>query len=174
MNHILHGVSKVKTKVCTGCGVEKPLTEFYNSKYTKDGKTYKCKECRKKYNAWFRKTPVGICQQIKGRNGYFKDHPFIISQDEFVEWYENEPRICAYCGIKEEELYLLDKIVGGRFQRLTVDCKDNEVGYVKGNLVLACDKCNVMKGDILTYEDMKYVGEHFVKPKWEAVKRKGI
>jgi len=167
-------VKHLETKVCTGCGIEKPLSDFYNSKSTKDGKTYKCKDCRKKYNAWFRSTPEGICQQIKGRNGFFKDHPFVITQEEFVEWYKNTPRECVYCGIKESELYLWKEIVGGRFKRLTVDCADNDKGYVKGNLVLACDKCNVMKGDVLTYDDMLYVGQRFVRPKWEAVKERSV
>jgi hypothetical protein len=32
-------------KVCTKCKIEKPLSEFHNSKSAKDGKTGKCKKC---------------------------------------------------------------------------------------------------------------------------------
>lgn len=44
----------MKTKICTKCNNEKPLSDFHNDKYTKDGKTAWCKKCRnehlKKYN----------------------------------------------------------------------------------------------------------------------------
>ena len=36
-------------KVCTKCGVWKPMEEFGNDKYTKDGKCFSCKECQKKH-----------------------------------------------------------------------------------------------------------------------------
>ena len=35
------------TKVCTRCGQEKPLEEFYKSAYTKDGYRPHCIECAK-------------------------------------------------------------------------------------------------------------------------------
>lgn len=35
------------TKVCTKCGIEKPFSEFYNNRASKDGKTTRCKECEK-------------------------------------------------------------------------------------------------------------------------------
>lgn len=42
------------TKKCSKCGVEKALCGFYNSKSTKDGKTYECKECTKQQNKAYR------------------------------------------------------------------------------------------------------------------------
>jgi len=36
-------------KACTRCGVERPLTEFYKRKETKDGRTSHCKQCRNEY-----------------------------------------------------------------------------------------------------------------------------
>tara|TARA_R110002074_G_scaffold26105_1_gene77056 strand:+ start:41 stop:727 length:687 start_codon:yes stop_codon:yes gene_type:complete len=42
------------TKVCSKCGVEKALCEFYNNKNTKDGKSYECKECIKQQNKIYR------------------------------------------------------------------------------------------------------------------------
>lgn len=35
------------TKLCSKCGVEKDVGEFYKSKVTKDGYMYHCKECHK-------------------------------------------------------------------------------------------------------------------------------
>ena len=36
-----------KTKVCSKCGRELPLSEFYKDKSRKDGVRYMCKSCRK-------------------------------------------------------------------------------------------------------------------------------
>ena len=43
-------------KKCKQCKEEKDLNEFYESKYTKDGVTNPCKECRKKYAKLHRST----------------------------------------------------------------------------------------------------------------------
>lgn len=34
-------------KKCSGCGAEKPVSEFYSHPQTKDGLTSKCKDCIK-------------------------------------------------------------------------------------------------------------------------------
>lgn len=40
-------------KICQKCGKEKPLTEFYNHKKSKDGKTSQCKKCMDDYHAQY-------------------------------------------------------------------------------------------------------------------------
>lgn len=40
----------ITMKQCYHCGVEKPITEFYDSKRSLDGKLSWCKECMKEYN----------------------------------------------------------------------------------------------------------------------------
>ena len=166
-------------KQCTNCGETKPLTEFGKHRLSKDGHAYRCKECARKHSKEYRKTPAGIYQLIKGRNTFRRNHPnqFLlpkpvkITQEEFIEWYENEVKVCRYCDLTEDEAKKFITFCSGRFGRLTIDCKDNDLGYVKGNLVLACYKCNITKNDMLTYEEMLYVGHNFIKPKW-AKRRK--
>jgi hypothetical protein len=41
----------MKTKKCTKCGIEKPLTEFSKDKNRKDGRRSHCKACIAQYNA---------------------------------------------------------------------------------------------------------------------------
>lgn len=36
-------------KICTKCGIEKPISEFYKDKYHKDGLRSSCKECDRKF-----------------------------------------------------------------------------------------------------------------------------
>lgn len=42
------------TKICSKCGRELPLTEYYKSKWNKDGFQNYCKECCKQHNKQFR------------------------------------------------------------------------------------------------------------------------
>lgn len=42
-------------KKCTKCGVEKNLEEFHRNKKSKDGRTFKCKECVRFYSKSYRK-----------------------------------------------------------------------------------------------------------------------
>lgn len=42
-------MEEIKTKVCTKCGKELPLSEFSSKKGTPDGLSYQCKECTREY-----------------------------------------------------------------------------------------------------------------------------
>ena len=78
------------------------------------------------------------------------------------------PQVCHYCDLPKKYLKAFMQAYKSRWFRLTIDCKDNEAGYISGNLVLACDKCNSIKSNILSYEDMKFIGQTFIKPIWHA------
>jgi len=168
----------MQTKICSKCKKEKPITEFGHHSQTKSGISSHCLQCKRDASARNRKTPAGIYNSIKGRQTWLHLHhdsrakPFLITKEEFIDWYVNEPKICAYCYLPEEHLTLLAKKYGSRWKRLTVDCKDNDLGYVDGNLVLACDKCNITKNNMLTYEEMVFVGKNFIKPKWVSLLEK--
>ena len=53
----------MKTKVCTKCGGEKPLSEYYGAKSNRDGITGSCKRCfmdsRKSNRKNWKSTPKG-------------------------------------------------------------------------------------------------------------------
>jgi len=162
----------MRTKTCTKCGIEKPITEFSKHKGLKDGYSYWCLKCNRDRTRIYRQTPSGIYTGIKGLQKFHNRKPVTLSRDEFVKWYNSQPQVCHYCGIHKDDLPLFAEKYHSRYSRLTVDCKDNEVGYVLGNIVLACDKCNITKNNMLTYEEMLYVGQNFIKPKWEKLKPK--
>lgn len=68
---------EIKTKKCTKCGLELPLSEFVRSAKTKDGYQHVCKKCRadKRYKAQGRDarladfTPRDLMRELKMR-GY--------------------------------------------------------------------------------------------------------
>lgn len=164
---------KTITKVCSNCNQEKSLSEFSNSKSTKDGKMYVCKKCNREINHEWRKTPSGIYTLIKSRQRHYEKtynnrcKPFNLKRKTFITWYNETPKTCHYCGLPEEHL---KNIHGGhldRVNRLTVDCIDNEVGYEINNIVLACNRCNLIKSNVFSYDEMREIGEKYLKPKWE-------
>lgn len=156
-------------KACTKCGETKPLTEFYSHKLTKDGLSVWCKECHRNNYQEYMKTASGVYTSIKGRLTYYKTKPLIIDREDFIKWYNSEPKICVYCDIPEEKLKRLGDSYNNKAHRLTVDCVENDLGYISGNLVLACLRCNSIKSDFFSHEEMRALSQQFIKPKWMAI-----
>ncbi len=169
-------------KACTLCGVEKPLEGFSKHRHSPDGHAYQCKECNRIRSRIFRKTASGIYTQIKSRLKFSKEHlerrgtakTISVSREDFVLWYNNELKICAYCSIPEEKLAQWNDSHNNKVFRLTVDCMDNEIGYSGGNLVLSCLRCNGIKSDIFDHENMREIGQRYVRPIWEKAVTKVI
>ena len=113
--------------------------------------------------------------RLKG--GCKKRNLFLCTKEEFLKWYTRTLKVCEYCGIPEEILERITdekKAFGKRW--LTIDRKDNAVGYVPENMCLACMRCNYVKSSVLTYNEMKEIGEMYIKPKWrrETALLKGV
>lgn len=170
----------ITSKVCSKCGEEKPVTEFSSSAPNKDGYNSWCKQCCRDSSKRWRETSSGIYSQIKGQIKFTKKHggerdwrgylrsprkDLLCTQDEFVEWYKFQPKICAYCGILEDELNSVDDVWNRRLTRLSVDAIDNSKGYFIGNMVLSCGRCNVTKSDFFTHDEMLEIGK-IIKEHW--------
>lgn len=157
------------TKKCTRCDRLLPLTAFGKHRLSHDGHAWQCKECNKQRAREWAKTPMGIYSHLKGLNKYYNRRPVVISKEDFVEWYVAQPKFCAYCDIPEELVWIMREYYGVHADRLTIDCMDNSTSYVKGNLVLSCMNCNRMKSKVLTFDEMRDVGQKYIKPKWMEI-----
>jgi len=158
------------TKECTKCGVVKPLSLFSKHRLSKDGYAYQCKECgNKRAKAW-RSTPAGIYTQIKGQAFWHGIKPFLLEKDVFISWYGSQEKKCVYCDLSEKDLWVWRDYFKSNSNRLTIDCKHNLLGYQLENIVLACERCNLMKGNLLSFSQMKEIGQRYVKPIWEKIK----
>ena len=69
-----------------------------------------------------------------------------ITRDEFVRWLEESPQVCYYCKRPVKR--------GIGMSKRTIDRKDCKKGYCLSNIVIACSRCNMMKGNWLTAEQM--------------------
>jgi len=66
----------------------------------------------------------------------------LLSRAAFNKWYSAQEKNCYYCNTP--------LIKGGlTLDAQTIDRKDNNNGYLIDNMVLACRRCNIIKGNWL-------------------------
>ena len=158
----------MRTKTCSKCKREQPIINFGKHRGTKDGLDLWCKDCTRKHGEQYRKTPRGVYTNLKGRITHREKRKLYFTIDEFVGWYNAQPKICVYCGLTEEEfIKAFQPHYKRKMKRLTVDRKNNEEGYALDNIVLACHRCNSIKSDWFTYDEMKEVAKKYIIPRIE-------
>jgi len=113
-------------KICTNCGEEKELTEFFNRRFVKDKKNSHCKECEKiQIQIWRKNNPEK--NAAINRRGYLK-HNYGITEEQYDELLDRQDRRCFICERHEREFT----------KRLCVD-HNHTTGEIRGAL---CTYCN--------------------------------
>lgn len=86
-----------------------------------------------------------------------KGYEFVLTKEQFKEITSQN---CHYCGC--EPKHKVDRPLNGKPTRYNgdyiyngIDRKDNLKGYILENSIPCCKNCNSMKGDFLTYDEMK-------------------
>lgn len=150
-------------KECSQCLRTLSLDRFSRSLHLRTKLRSYCKDCSKKYRgnpthqtrSWWR-------VKRENRLRFGKE----ITKEEFEHWYADQVLRCFYCGITQEEIkndplrkghYHQGK--GMQIDRLTIDRKDNNLGYIPENMVFCCFLCNRMKGDIFSDKEATILGE---------------
>lgn len=139
--------------------------------------TYSRSEARKEYERnWYQgnrdkilqmqklkdESPIRKYQKLKA-NAKKRGKEFFLLQEDFINWYGDQLRYCHYCEAPEE--ILAEWVRGFSRPFLTVDRKDNNVGYVIDNIVLCCGMCNTIKGSVFTYYEMMDIAKTHLRPK---------
>lgn len=88
--------------------------------------------------------------------------PFTVNKQSFVEWLNLQSRKCYYCGVEES---ILSSNKDRKQKKLTVDRKDNSIGYVEDNLCLACFRCNNLKSNFFTSEEWMEIATKIIRPR---------
>lgn len=85
------------------------------------------------------------------------------TREDFISWYEDELKVCCYCGCTVDELQLFydlnnskRKITRGK--SLEIERKKDEP-YSPDNCKLSCYWCNNAKSDVFTFEEFQQIGE---------------
>lgn len=119
-------------KKCSVCKTDQPLSNFYNSKSSKDGKGYRCKPCdAKARKKWSENNPERSHRSQRGRN---LKHKYGITLEDYESLLKKQDYSCAICGTKENTaLYGHNETLN-----FSVDhC--HSTGRVRG---LLCNQCN--------------------------------
>ena len=130
-----------ETRICTKCGLTKPLSDFYKNKSKSTGYEAACKICHRsqvrenelknheKYKAYHR--DYYRKNKEKHRNNHLKAR-YGIDSDHWQNLFDSQKGCCAACGIHQSKL------------RRTLDTDHNHfTGEVRG---LLCSRCNVLIG----------------------------
>ena len=179
----------METKICSGCGKEKLPNEFYRKERGKHGRRARCIACQKirraRYHAEnregenaknqeyrlknialdrarkraYNRSPAGIYHRLVYRCKKRSRHKVYIGKGEFVEWYNQTPKICTYCGLPQEKLPQLNDRWNKNTARLTIDRIDSKCEYELGNICLSCMRCNSIKNDFFTHAEMLVIGD---------------
>jgi hypothetical protein len=132
------------TKVCTKCQERKPITDYHNSKRSKDGLFWHCKICcRKRHTDWAennREHMKEYRQNWNDQNPEYGRRYTLQKYDLTVDQYNNmlteQVGVCKICGQPETS------VSRGALRSLSVDhCHDT--GKVRG---LLCYRCNTSIG----------------------------
>lgn len=131
-----------------------------NGSHLRNGNTTICLKCHQAkphnrlriYEGLFNRTRY--CA-LKGNNSRKKYHAFSLTFDEFLSLIETGK--CHYCWTPLEWIRFGTgrQCPSGRpgMTSHQMDRKDNNLGYVPGNVVACCWRCNRAKLNIFTYED---------------------
>lgn len=162
----------METRLCTGCGTEKPLDSqhFVKDKHDSTGFTYRCKVCRTRHHKdWCLKNPdkvkeINLKNRQKRKQFYRspegiessrKAHlkrVFGISLDDYNKISEEQDHVCAICGKSE---------MNNKNKVLCVD-HDHKTGAIRQ---LLCGLCNSGLGAFrddktLLKKAIKYLKKH--------------
>lgn len=154
-------------KICSKCGKELPLTDFYKDNRATDGRQSDCKSCHCKVStAWHKKNP----EKTKGyARAFNKRHPELwdkLAQERklCLDEYKSDNG-CIICG--ETEPCCLD------FHHLNPNKKDANVGSLLSNnietlineirkCILVCKNCHakIHKYGVDTEDDKLCIRKH--------------
>lgn len=150
-------------KLCTKCGKLLDESGFSKGKAGKNGHRSQCKSCDKKYLDEYyhglngRGRLLLKLQRLKG-GAKNKGIPFIIDPPTFIGWYRLQKKNCHYCG----SLLTHSKLTKHRLCDLTFDRKNPNEGYSLGNIVFCCRRCNIIKGNWFTEEQMLEIASKYL------------
>jgi len=118
------------------------------------------REYRRNYRCF---NPRGIYSALKD-GARKRSIPIKFTVEEFVKWWSSKDGCCYYCGRTINKIQETLDSVNGRARRMTIDRADNNKPYTTQNIRLACYRCNSIKGDYFTEDEMLQIG-HIINAK---------
>ena len=151
----------VLSKICSRCGKEKSVDNFYANIQKKDGVDYQCKDCAKKAAKKYRQSEKGKVSSRRFRHSErgkiskrqsdirYKLRRYNITLEEYTRKFNEQNGCCAMCGRSQLEFK----------NALAVD-HDHKTRKNRG---LLCVNCNRIVGVFENESAKKLVQEYLVK-----------
>jgi len=116
----------------------------------------------------WRATPSGMYTSLKNR----KRKDFDLSKEDFIDWFNKQDKKCDYCGLTLKQINNLPYPYNRKngLNKFSIDRTDSSKGYTINNITLCCFTCNTIKNNLLSYDDMKKIGEEILKPKFKKIR----
>lgn len=164
----------MKTKKCSTCRIEKPLSEFYKRSDRKIGYRYQCKKCINKYRARteVKKRNKKYYQKevVKGKAREYSQRPEVKERvKKYYEMPENRFKKNKSGAEERGHKFEIDynwyikniwnkpcKYCGGKTVN-GIDREKNNKEYTKNNSVPCCPKCNYMKNNHSVKEFLSHI-----------------
>ena len=112
------------------------------------GKSKQCGKCSRRENPALRIRPFEALFNWVKRRALQEGHEVGIGYEDFAQLAQTDK--CHYC---LADVYFAKYCVNKTGHKYNLDRKDNNLGYVPGNLVPCCKRCNHAKGARFTYEE---------------------
>ena len=129
-------------KRCNKCGKPKPITDFYQHKFSSGGHMPHCKACHKLFPSQNRNDPRNrlwmssyVSSRARGIEHTIKPSDIIL------------PSVCKYLGIKLDYRLASERGRLRSWNAPSIDRIDPARGYVPGNVQVISDLANRMKSD---------------------------
>lgn len=169
-------MDNIEKKLCKKCGVVKPYNEFGLRKLI--GRYYSpCKDCHrlasrerrkkmtkgqkillnKKQRETYRNTPINY--KTLRQNAKKCGRELSFTKQELFDWFYKQEQKCIYCEITVKQMSISSLNIYKKYNRLTIDRLDNNMGYALSNIGLACMVCNRTKSNIFTRIQMIQIGK---------------
>lgn len=97
------------------------------------------------------------------RTAQRKNHLNTMSYDDFLTFIDIDK--CHYCNhdIQWSKYQFKKNRTLADVNGYKLDRKDNTIGYIKENCVVCCSLCNMVKGKLLSYDEMLIVGKNITE-----------
>jgi len=86
-------------------------------------------------------------------------------KDDFIKWYNSQEKICTYC---EKKVVRHVGKTGPQHDSISIDRKNHNGPYSESNCVICCMKCNIVKSNALTFDQMKNIVGPLLKQNRES------
>ena len=126
---------------CCGCNTVKPLDQFGKDRSKKDGYDRRCLDCIRKRGRENAYTPRGRYAHAKAV-AKREEHPWELTFEQYTNLVSS---LCTYCNGQVNPT------------SIGLDRKDNALGYSVSNATPCCTRCNMMKGDHYTFQEMLFL-----------------